>query len=112
MRRGRKREAMKRVLIKTWACCFFIWSMSESTAARVSSSEDRTVDLMALRRRGSTSPAVELVAFSISLATALIPASTALSFPMSGFSPPFSAFRPTIPTDEDAKRRYNNFSFA
>lgn len=38
-------------------------------ARRSSESERRTTDLMALRRRGSTSPAVELVAFSINPAT-------------------------------------------
>lgn len=40
-----------------------------SAARRSSESERRTTDLMALRRRGSTSPAVELVAFSINPAT-------------------------------------------
>lgn len=59
----------------TWECSFFILLIRTSTAARSSSSEDRTVDLIAFNSRGSASLSVESVAFSMSRTTAPLPES-------------------------------------
>lgn len=55
---------------RTWEWDFFIWTMRDWTAAWTSSSEYRTVNLMALRRRRSTKDSVELAALSMSRGTA------------------------------------------
>lgn len=57
---------LKTKALYTWECSLLIFCIRTWTAEPISSSDDRAVDFIALRRRGSISCSVELVAISMS----------------------------------------------
>lgn len=65
LERMKSSSAMRRERRRTCEWGRRRWAMMEEEAAAVSAEEERAADLMDLRRRGSTSWDVELVAFSI-----------------------------------------------